>query len=172
VLAASPWWALPLIALLLWRARPTPQASAGFAWTQRVWSPHAATCVIGVAFVVLLLAAGAWTYTDVLAELARGMFGMLNSRLALAIALLAGAALGGWSAGRWQPTSLRPTAVLRCLAGGALMACGSLLIPGGNDGLILLGMPLLWPYAWLAFATMCASIAVAMGMLRRIGSTQ
>ena len=39
------------------------------------------------------------------------------------------------------------------------MGWGSLLIPGGNDGLILVGMPLLWPYAWVAFATMCVSIA-------------
>jgi len=41
------------------------------------------------------------------------------------------------------------------------MGWGSLLIPGGNDGLILVGMPLAWPYAWLAFATMCAAIALA-----------
>jgi len=42
-----------------------------------------------------------------------------------------------------------------------LMGWGSLLLPGGNDGLILVGMPLGWPYAWLAIATMCATIAVA-----------
>ena len=41
------------------------------------------------------------------------------------------------------------------------MGWGSLLIPGGNDGLILVGMPLAWPYAWLAFATMCVTIATA-----------
>jgi len=44
------------------------------------------------------------------------------------------------------------------------MGWGSLLIPGGNDGLILLGLPLLWPHAWAAFATMCAVIALAMRM--------
>jgi len=38
------------------------------------------------------------------------------------------------------------------------MAWGSLLIPGGNDGLILVGMPLLWPYALTAFLTMCVTI--------------
>ena len=46
------------------------------------------------------------------------------------------------------------------------MAFGSLLIPGGNDGLILVGMPLLWPYAWAAFATMCLTIAAAMYLHR------
>ena len=39
------------------------------------------------------------------------------------------------------------------------MGWGSPLIPGSNDGLILLGIPLLPPYAWLAFATMVLSIA-------------
>ena len=41
------------------------------------------------------------------------------------------------------------------------MGWGSLLIPGGNDGLILVGMPLLWPYAWVAFACMCLAIGLA-----------
>jgi toxin CptA len=48
------------------------------------------------------------------------------------------------------------------------MGWGTLLIPGGNDGLILIGMPLLWPYAWLAFATMCATIAAAQLASRRL----
>ena len=47
------------------------------------------------------------------------------------------------------------------------MGWGSLLIPGGNDGLILVGMPLLWPYAWVAFATMCVTIGVALALGRR-----
>jgi toxin CptA len=43
-----------------------------------------------------------------------------------------------------------------------MMGWGTLLIPGSNDGLILIGMPLLRPYAWIAFLTMCASIGVAL----------
>ena len=42
------------------------------------------------------------------------------------------------------------------------MAVGSLLIPGSNDGLVLVGLPLLHPHAWLAFGVMCGSIAAAM----------
>ena len=43
-----------------------------------------------------------------------------------------------------------------------MMGWGSLLIPGGNDGLILVGMPLFWPYAWVAFVTMCMTIGIAL----------
>ena len=79
----------------------------------------------------------------------------------LLVALFAGAVVGGDTAGRFAHTPVTLRQVVRCFAGGVLMAWGSALIPGGNDGLILVGIPLLWPYAWLAFLTMCVSIALA-----------
>ena len=42
----------------------------------------------------------------------------------------------------------------------------SLLVPGQNDGLILIGMPLLWPYAWVAFLMMCLAIGAALAIER------
>ncbi len=138
-----------------------PLARARQFLATRIWSPHAATTIIGIAFVVMLLLVGAWAYTDVLAELARGMSRNLVARILLLVALFGGAALGGWTAGRFRPTGITPARLLRCFLGGALVGWGSLLIPGGNDGLILVGLPLLWPYAWLAFLTMCVSIGVA-----------
>ena len=117
--------------------------------------------MIGLTFLAMLLLVGAWAYTDALASLARGMTASLAARLALAVALLAGAIWGGWTAGRFRATRISAAALLRCTAGGALMGAGTLLIPGSNDGLILVGMPLLWPYAWVGFATMCAAIGLA-----------
>ena len=67
-----------------------------------------------------------------------------------------------WAAGPrdfFRSTRLSLSQLLRCLVGGVLMGWGSLLLPGGNDGLILVGMPLGWPYAWLAVAIMCLTIA-------------
>ena len=122
------------------------------------------------AFVVMLLAVGAWTYTDALAELATGMSRSGVARLLLFGALIVGALLGGRSVRRTRAVPIGTLPLLRCFAGGLLMAWGSLLLPGGNDGLVLVGMPLLMPYAWLAFATMCVTIAIAhvtMQSLRR-----
>jgi len=130
-------------------------------FARRLWSPHAATIVIGMAFLVMLILAGAWAYTDVLADLARGMVHDVLARAVLLMCLLAGAIGGGWTAGRLHFTRVRASTLARCLIGGVLMGWGSLLIPGGNDGLILVGMPLLWPYAWVAFATMCLTIGCA-----------
>lgn len=133
---------------------------------RKVWAPHAATIVIGVTFVITLLAVGRWAYTDVLADLAAGMAASLHVGILLLIALLAGALLGGWTAGRWQHVAPSVPQLLKCFAGGVLMGWGSLLIPGSNDGLILIGIPLLQPYAWLAFATMCLTIAAAIAAQR------
>lgn len=181
VLAASSWIALPLASLMAARIghalypalRPaigSTRTCAGEAIAQRVWSPHVATAVIGITFLVLLLLAGAWAYTDVLAELARGMAGHLPARGALLVALFAGAVIGGATAGRFKPVPIDAAQLARCFLGGLLMGWGSLLIPGSNDGLILVGMPLLRPYAWLAFATMCASIAAALALSRTFAS--
>jgi toxin CptA len=126
-----------------------------------------ATVSIGLSFLALLLLEGAWAYTDVLAEAARGMLGAGGTRLALFASLLAGALWGGWRAGLWKASRPRATALLRCFTGGLLMGWGSLLIPGGNDGLILLGLPMLWPYAWAAIATMACTIALARLAQRR-----
>lgn len=162
--AAAPALGLLFVAHLLWRAIE--------AWRQRHrpsgswWTPHVATVSIGLAFLTLLLLEGAWAYTDALADLARGMVMNHGVRLALFACLLAGAVFGGWRAGLWRARPLRASGLLRSFAGGLLMGWGSLLIPGGNDGLILLGLPLLWPYAWVAFATMCGVIALALQLQR------
>jgi toxin CptA len=166
---ASSLFAAPAVAWLVaaafaWRVGSAwlrGRASSRGSVAERLWSPHAATSVIGIAFLAMLLLVGAWAYTDALADLARGMTLGLAGRLLLGLGLLAGAVVGGWTAGRFRSSRIDAVSVLRCLAGGAMMGWGSLLIPGSNDGLILVGLPMLWPYAWAAFLTMCATIAAA-----------
>jgi uncharacterized membrane protein YedE/YeeE len=180
VLSAPAWIAVPFLAFLVLRLayalrRAPESAESGRtrrlsdAIGSRVWSPHAATIVIGIAFFFMLLLVGAWSYTDALAELARGMARNVIARTVLFVGLLAGAILGGWTAGRFRSVRIAPGRIARCFLGGALMAWGTSLIPGGNDGLILVGMPLLWPYAWVAFLTMCISIAAAQLVERALG---
>ena len=171
---ATALFALAFVAFALWRVGPgllallrPGRAGRAELLRQKVWSPHAATVVIGVSFVITLLLAGRWAYTDVLADLARLMDARQVTEVVsllpvlLLLALYAGALIGGLTAGRWQSTRVSPAPLMRCFAGGVVMGWGSLLIPGSNDGLILIGMPLLRPYAWLAFATMCLTIAAA-----------
>jgi hypothetical protein len=172
VLTFAPWAAAGFGALVAWRlsgplrrlrrAGPTAGARALVrALGEDLWRPHTATTVIGVTFLILLLTSGPWAYTDLLADLADGAASDLARRLALFAALLGGSMLGGWRAGRLKSARITAGGATRCFTGGAIMAVGSLLIPGSNDGLILVGLPLLWPYAWLAFCVMCVTIATA-----------
>ncbi len=128
---------------------------------KHVWAPHEATLIIGITFVIMLLSVGAWAYTDLLSRLAMGMSDNADWRVILFVALLGGATLGGWTAGRLS--SRRPTlfGMASCFTGGLLMGWGSGLIPGGNDGLILIGMPLFQMHAWVAIFSMCATIWIA-----------
>lgn len=125
----------------------------------KVWQPHAATVVIGITFFFVLFLAGPWAYTDALADWARRMMDNTLQRSLLLLALLAGAVYGGWTAGRFKSAGITLPDIARCLIGGALMGAGSVMIPGSNDGLILTGMPLLWPHAWISFSVMCVTIA-------------
>ncbi len=182
--APSPLWSAaawlgPLFVLYaLWRVGPAllawMRSPGGARLAEKVWSPHAATIVIGASFVLTWLLAGRWAYTDVLTDLAAGMarggWAGLALPVLLLVALYAGALLGGWSAGRWRHTVPTRAGLLRAFFGGALMGWGSLLIPGSNDGLILIGIPLLLPYAWVAFASMGLAIATALVVQREWNS--
>jgi hypothetical protein len=136
------------------------------ALASRIWTPHAATTVIGITFIFTVVSLGAWGYTDLLSDLAKGMANSIAPRCLMALALVAGAVWGGWTAGRFRSTSITPGKLLACVAGGALMGWGTLLIPGSNDGLILIGMPLLLTYAWIAFSCMCLAIAAGKLVMR------
>jgi toxin CptA len=182
VIAAALWLAAPFIAFALWRLlrllRSILSQRAHDSHRRlhervamRVWSPHAATTVIGITFFAMLLLVGAWDYTSLLSELARGMATSKVARVLLLVALLAGAIVGGVTAGRFRSTRIAPAKLAKCFLGGVLMGWGGLLIPGQNDGLILVGMPLLWPYAWVAFATMCVVIGAALAIERAAGAS-
>jgi toxin CptA len=154
---------LAFAALALWRVVEAARARNLLA---HLWHPHRATLLIAITFVSTLLTVGLWAYTDALAAIARAMDARIGLRGVMVLALLGGAILGGWFAGklRWQTPT--PANILRCLGGGALMGAGAMFVPGSNDGLILIGLPLLQPHAWLAIATMILTIAAPIVLAR------
>ena len=166
VLSQATLFAIPLSVIAALRLTSVIGAARRGQFAEHVWSPHVATGVIGVTFVTLLLLVGAWNYTDYLAEAARHMATRGADRGLLLLALVGGAILGGWTAGKIKPAQPSLAAIGRCLAGGVMLGFGGSLVPGANDGLLLLGLPLLYPHAWLAFASMFFTIAAALVMHR------
>jgi toxin CptA len=159
-----PEWSVPPIAALLLirllayaRLLRRGDGSAG----EHAWPPRVATAVMGLAFLATAVTVGRWSYSDILSDLARGSAHAVGAKLLLVAILLGGAILGGYTAGLLKPVGPHLSTLSRCLVGGAIMGVGSTFIPGGNDGLVMMGMPLLWPYAWLAFVSMCLTIFAA-----------
>jgi len=166
----SGWMLVPVIALVGWRAIAIGGSVSPRPIIARPSTAHLATIVIGLTFLAMFLTSGPWTYTDILAELASGRGNPGDSRWILAIALLAGAVFAGWQSNLLRQSLPSLGAAARCLIGGAMMGWGSALIPGGNDGLLLIGMPLLRPFAWLAAASMAATILAVLILAKRTGT--
>lgn len=166
------WVAIACVVLIAWRVfvhgrvlrRAGPQP-----WS-RHWSPHAATVCIGLSFLLAFVVLGSWTYTDSIIGLARGTIDDVGAQLALIAAIFAGSLLGAWTSNDFRPVTPRVRNIARCVFGGFLMGAGAFAIPGGSDGLVLVGMPMLWPYAWLGFATMCVTVYVALRLGMRVGN--
>lgn len=144
--------------LAVWRLAEAARAPHALDY---LWHPHRATLLIAITFVTTMLTVGLWAYTDALAALAHSKEARLGLRGTMVLALLGGAVLGGFVEGKLHRQTIRPADLVRCLIGGALMGFGGMLVPGSNDGLIMVGLPLLQPYAWLAVAIMAATIAAA-----------
>lgn len=129
----------------------------------KAWDPRTALMIVAVLFVVVVHIYGAWAYTDLLGDVAKGVDKQIVARFSLFAALLAGAIVGGRTLrGTRLIGPLAPRAI-RCILGGTLMGIGFSLAPGAFDGMTLLGQPLLLPFAWVV---MCASyLTVVLGVL-------
>jgi uncharacterized membrane protein YedE/YeeE len=160
LISASTWLALliiPLIFVRIYTHLRYMRRTSRDLWAH-IWSPHVATTIIGITFLVTMVTQQDWTYSEILTDLARGMTFDLRPKVFLGVALFAGAMLGGVTAGRFKIVAADLAGIVRHLSGGMLMGVGALLIPGGNTRLALVGLPLLWPYAWLAFMAICITI--------------
>lgn len=87
--------------------------------------------------------------------------------------LVVGAVLLGMFASTWQRGSFRVDwrprwSWFRNIFGGILMGLGCALLPGGNDALILYGIPGLSPHALPAYAALLLGILVALLTMRAI----
>lgn len=160
--------ALCVFALLrVWTAlRAIPSAAAlKAAILAPRWPPALAMAAIAFVNVSLFLLIFSWPYTTLLVDIARGSAMDVAARSFLAAALVIGAGVGAASAGRFAWRAPNVGAVASCFGGGVLMGLGGALIPGGNDALVLIGLPLLQSSALAAYVAMTA--AIAMGFLAR-----
>lgn len=144
--------------LVEWQSSGSPRNPLD--WLKIAAKPHNATVWIGLCFLGLHLLAPDWSYSNLLDDLARGRTDGLWERLLWLLMLFFGALFAGWRKGIWSGHRPKFMRIVECWLGGMMMGIGSFLIPGGNDLLIFLGIPLLWSFAWCAMASMVITIAL------------
>jgi uncharacterized membrane protein YedE/YeeE len=175
-------WAIVLAALLalwgvyefvrIWRGRP-----AGTSLARLILAPQyrlsTSAMVIGLAGSAIFLIYGSPGYTATLQSLIESYLGRqvapASARWILLLAVLVGMALSTLQRGTFRLDWRPRWSWLRNIAGGAMMGLGTALLPGGNDALVLYGIPALSPHALPAFAAMVVGIAATVWGLRRFG---
>ena len=176
--ALAPWllalllaWALLRLRWFMQLARRHGQAS----WHERLLAPayhlSVASAVMGLAGGLLYATQGVWSYTNFLRT-------EVTHRLGDAVAptpwhaLLVACLLTGMVASALQRGSLvwrwpdRRVTWARHAAGGALMGAGAVMVPGGNDTLLLNGLPTLTAVAAGTYAFMLIGIAAVIWIMR------
>jgi hypothetical protein len=131
--------------LLLRLRRPT---------AEREWSPLRAMAVIGLSNGLLLVLARSWPYTSLLMQIARGGGSDVGQHAMMAETFILGAVAGGVTLRRFRLQRGNTRDWVRASCGGTIMGAGAVLVPGGNDAMLLVGVPLALPNLVAAYAMM------------------
>lgn len=93
-------------------------------------------------------------------QIARGAHDVLGPHALLAIAFVLGAVAGAVALGQFHLSLGSVRDWLRALGGGTIMGIGTVLVPGGNDAMLLVGVPLLLPNLLAAYVAMSLMLVV------------
>lgn len=128
--------------------------------------------IIGGLTALITIALGPWHYTRIAVIGTDNPAAAQFAQITLLTGLMAAVVLGAVTAAiRDQRFALRaPTlpGALSTLLGGALMGAALRLIPGGNDGIILSGLPSLSFSALVAYGAMCVTIMALIWIPERL----
>jgi len=156
-------------AIRLWRTR-----RRDLRFHEHVLAPQyrlsATALIAGVAGASIFLFSGSPGYSTTFQFVIEGALGTkpwpATGRWLLVLAVLFGMLLSTILGGRFRLDWRPRLSWLRNLTGGILMGFGVGLAPGGNDALILYGIPGLSPHAIPTYAAMATGIAAALLLLR------
>jgi len=149
----------------LWKSRAKETR-----WNQLLLSRYyrlsTGALVMGFSGGALYALHGSWTYTNALKRQVQSLMQSIEQpvtiHLILFIALFSGMLLSAWQRGKIRFRWRRIKAWPRHLIGGSLMGAGAVMIPGGNDTLILKSLPGLSPHALPVFVSLLFGVGVTL----------
>lgn len=122
--------------------------------TPKLWSPLFAMSLIGMASGLLFAIDQQWPYTSLITALAAGETADAARRIGLALVLLAAMTVSAWRGGIVRLNLGTAQKWAGATFGGLLMGIGASLVPGGNDAMLMTGVPLLLPNLIVAYISM------------------
>lgn len=171
----APWALMLLFAWTVHRAWVLAKLGAGRRLKASLLAPtyhlSASAALIGLSAGLLFATQDAWSYTNYLRVRLLHAFDAAPAPSAWHGILILGL-MGGMCASALHGRSFRwrwPSAFAgwsRHVAGGLLMGSGAAMVPGGNDTLLLGGLPTITVAAFVGYSSMLAGIALVLGALR------
>jgi uncharacterized protein len=162
-------WALYEI-LRLWRTRAKGERVIELILAPR-YRLSTAALLVGLSGALLFLLFGPISYTATFDLIIQGALGTQDSptpmRMVLLLAVMAGMLMSTLQRGTFRVDWRPQFSWLLNLSAGVLMGLGIALAPGGNDALLLDGIPILSPYAMPTFAALVAGVAFGLVLMRR-----
>jgi uncharacterized membrane protein YedE/YeeE len=155
----------------LWRTRQTDMSLRELILAKR-YRLSSAAMMIGLSGGQLFLLFGPFGYTATFALVIEGALGTRGwpaaARVILMLAVIAGMVLSTVLSRSFK-LNWRPRAAwLYNIVGGVLMGFGASLAPGGNDALVLYGVPILSPYALPTLTALTAGVLIGLLVMRHL----
>lgn len=162
-------WALYEI-LRLWLTRP-----ADTRFIELILAPHyrlsTAAALVGLSGALLFLLCGPIGYTATFDLIIQGALGALDwpsaVRTVLMLAVMAGMLFSTLQRGTFRVDWRPRFSWLLNLSAGVFLGLGTALAPGGNDALVLYGIPILSPHAVPTFTALVLGVVLGLIVMRR-----
>ena len=127
-----------------------------------------AFAVLGLVAAIVTNVQGDWTWLSLIAQVRSGL-PLRYATIACFTAVILGATATALFKHHFRLVRPDPKTMLREAAGGGLMTAGALLIPGGNDSLLVSGVPSGSPLAITGYAVMFSLLVLIMRLNPIIG---
>jgi hypothetical protein len=166
---AALWLFLSWEIFRLWKTREKDRSLSQL-FLSKYYRLSTAALVLGFSGGVLYALYDTWTYTNALKQKVQSIWMPIEKpasiNLLLFLALFCGMVVSALQRRSWR-LQWRPIQTWqRHLIGGALMGAGAVLIPGGNDTLLLKSLPGLSPHALPAMIALFFGIGITLPLLR------
>lgn len=156
----------------IWHKRPK-ETTIGHRALASQYRLSTAALLIGLSSAIIFLLFGSAGYTVTLQNFVESSVRMqpppAASRWILLLAVLAGMLLSTLQRGSFRLDWRPRFAWLRNFSGGALMGLGTAMLPGGNDALVLYGIPSLSPHALPGYLALVIGVAIGLYAMRWFG---